>query len=333
MYHEIARYLLEIEGEATKPITSASNTTKKTSNTTKKTSNITKKTSSPTTSAPKPKVVKPEEPKVVKPEEPKKVKAGSWVESEYKKIIENKDLRSKYVNVLRGILGPKYYDDLHANNGNYILIAIKILSFANKFDPTHRSATKIYDDLVSHIKDKFNNEKEHTALIKYVIDPKTDVEVVDDGEKGDIEVVAKREVISWDTYSNFRKKMYAETVRMGWPSKIASPKDSDFGTVLSVESLWKESKSQNPFLFNGWNPTIMKTTSDNIRAYLMGKYKSNPNGLAKLSSKVENILDLEKKELKSKTKVVFNIFGSLAMFVFKGLGGSERDLAFFSWLS
>jgi hypothetical protein len=214
-----------------------------------------------------------------------------------------------------------------ANNGDMVRVIQHLLVDANKSKNQYNSVQEMVDTFV-----QVYSSLRHVDLSK--------LEPID-YEPNASESQMKPDIVKWEPYAKFREEMYGVTVQMGWPANLkpdpANIKSDETvdekGNKKSNSELWK-GIGKTPRVFEGWTPAYFDKTTTTIKTYLMTKFKGNPAKLQQLRGKVEAILEQEKTYLSTSSplKKGFNILANLGKFIYMGLGGQERELAFLKFI-
>lgn len=258
---------------------------------------------------------------------PKKAKTISQLSADYKRMPKNKqkDIMDKVKEVYQN--NGKFESVFKTNGGDMVRVIHHLLTDANKGQQTYMNVQEIVDKFV-----EVYSSLRHADLSK--LEP-VEYEPNKDASK------EQTDVIEWKPYAKFREDMYKVTVSMGWPANLKpDPKNvkknalvDDEGKEKSSSELWK-ALGKTPRIFEGWTLPYLEKTTNTIKTYLMTKFKGDMSGIQKLRGKVDSILEQEKQyfSTSSPLKKGISIVSNLAKFVFMGLGGQERDLAFFKWI-
>lgn len=295
MYHNIAEYLLE----ATEP------------------------TGGPT---PKGKGAKPKRaPKIKRPNPNKPRDKFKWEDALNQQLKADHGLKSALEAILKSIYSNAFAHTLSEQKNDLLYLGIVLLQRIKKLKNNYKSLRMFIKDLNDNIDEITKDTQAHEQDTE-------EHDVVDYADGSTSEETEAPQVKEWTSYAKFRKEMFVVTVQMGWPDNLkpdpkAIPKEQ---SNKDANQLWDDA-AQTPYLFANWGPDFLQKSSTNLKTYLMTAFKNDPEGLRKLSSKVNEIVEHEQTKFKQGSTFV-NVLGSMAMFIFKGLGGQDRDLAFAGWL-
>lgn len=252
-----------------------------------------------------------------------------WMRKIDEYLSKHKDMKDKYLVILIQLI-PRFNKAKVERRHSFAHIAFDVLNDVRRAKRSYNSAQALYDDLVKLNEDRKGDRSLEGELVRYsqkFDDMYSDVEVADAEQ-------SNNEVEKWEKYSEFRKTMYAETVRAGWPVTLSTEVQDDSGeakeVTISKDELWNKT-AKTPYIFSSFAPDFLQKKTIAIKESLFKKFKKDPEGLRRLDSKVNKIVEHEKTYFK-KESTFLNIIGAMSMFVFQGLGGQERDLAMFSWL-
>jgi hypothetical protein len=248
----------------------------------------------------------------------KKKEKENWIVTLNNALQKDLPLKSGFAILLK-TLSLHYEHDLKSWDSNIIALTYHILNVNKRAKIEYGTCKEIYDDLKALYDDK---KKTQT----------TGVDKVDYSNNGKVEDSEPTNVVkNWPKYSEFRKEMYHVTVKLGWPASPTIEKLLSSGATPTTKDMWKGSKQQTPYFFESWMPDFMQKTAVEMKARIMHDFRGKSDKLSVLISKVDSIVELEKKFF-NKGSILLNVLGGIGMFVFKGLGGQERDLAFLNWV-
>jgi len=272
-----------------------------------------------------------EQPKETTKTPPRPV-SKDWRENIAYEMAEDREKKNQLQSILKNIFGKNYNHQISRVQGDLVELCIILLKNLHGTTRPYKNFEDLKTDMVVNtlaLKSEHEFSDEDIENVEYDTS-KSDEEPV----KTDIPQIKE-----WTSYEKFRKDMFAITVQLGWPDTMkpdprAIKKDVEVRDAKDKDKLWS-SVAKTPYPFANWGFDFLQKSSINMKTYLMTKFKNNPEGLRKLSTKVNDIVEHEKtyfKGSKGALPTFLNITGAMAMFVFKGFGGQERDLAMFNWL-